>query len=364
MNRNIAKKAATVTCAAALALSLIGCGAGTGTNSANASGSGTSNGNNAAASASTNAAQSNSAAYRATIGTLATEDILPFWVAADEGLFAEAGIDASIVTFQSATELIAAVTAGDVDYAMTDPMVAASIYAGGTDISIQWVTLGTTADQGRFGIITSNPDIKTLQDLAGKEIGVGSNTILEYVLDTLMDNAGIAEADIKTSELQKLPVRYQAMASGSVDAAALPASLLALGEANGFAVVADDTAGENISQSVIDRPKRRPCRRRWSRNPLRAQIGLEQSRRKDKRRPRFVSRPSCGKRQPGRRRCLHLQSKHLPRLPASHAAADRQRAFVDEAQRLSNGRPFLQRRRRNIQRRIAVCRLRLQDRTT
>ena len=185
------------------------------------------------------------------IGTLATEDILPMWVAQDEGLFADHGVDATVTTFQSATELIAAVTAGDVDYAMTDPMVTASIYASGTDVQIEWVTLGTTASQGRFGIMTADSSIKSLQDLAGKEIGVGSNTILEYVMDTLMEEAGVDEADIKTSELQKLPVRYQAMASGQVAAAALPASLLALGEASGYTVVADDTTGDNISQSVM-----------------------------------------------------------------------------------------------------------------
>lgn len=244
------RKIVATACAAALAFSLVGCGAGAGGSAETAGANGASSAAGAV-SATTSTGNAAATAHRVTVGTLATEDILPFWVAADEGLFADANLDASIVIFQSATELIAAVTAGDVDYAMTDPMVAASIYAGGTDISIQWVTLGATAAQGRFGIMTANPNIKTLQDLAGKEIGVGSNTILEYVMDTLMENAGIAEADIKTSELQKLPVRYQAMASGRVEAAALPASLLALGEANGFTVVADDTAGENISQSVM-----------------------------------------------------------------------------------------------------------------
>lgn len=185
------------------------------------------------------------------IGTLATEDILPMWVAEEEGIFADKGVDASVQTFQSATELIAAVTSGDVDYAMTDPMVTASVYAGGTDVAVEWVTLGTTAEQGRFGIMTADKSIKSVEDLAGKEIGVGSNTILEYVMDTLMANAGIAEKDVKKSELQKLPVRFEAMASGQVPAAALPASLLALGESKGFAVVADDTTGDNISQSVM-----------------------------------------------------------------------------------------------------------------
>ena len=185
------------------------------------------------------------------IGTLATEDILPMWVAEDEGLFTQAGLDATVEVFQSATELIAAVNAGDVDLAMTDEMVTASIYASGTDVQVEWVTLGTDASQGRFGIMTADKSITSLKDLAGVPIGVGSNTVLEYVMDRLMEQAGVADSDIVTEELQKLPVRYQAMASGQVKAAALPASLLALGEANGFSVVADDTQGANLSQSVM-----------------------------------------------------------------------------------------------------------------
>lgn len=187
-----------------------------------------------------------------TIGTLATEDILPLWVAQAEGLFDQAGLDVDIVTFQSATELIAGVTSGEVDLAMTDIMVTASMFAGGTDVQMLWVTLGTTPEQGRFGIMVGpNSDVQSLTDLAGVPIGVGSNTILEYVMDKLMEQAGVPDDQIVVEELQKLPVRYQMMSSGEVAAAALPGSLLALGEANGCRVIADDTQGENLSQSVM-----------------------------------------------------------------------------------------------------------------
>ncbi|MBO4351870.1 MAG: ABC transporter substrate-binding protein [Eggerthellaceae bacterium] len=187
-----------------------------------------------------------------TVGTLATEDILPLWVAQSEGLFEEAGLGVDIVTFQSATELIAGVASGEVDMAMTDIMVTASMFASGIDVQMQWVTLGATADQGRFGIMVG-PDstVTTLEQLAGVPIGVGSNTILEYVMDKLMEGAGVPDDQIVVEELQKLPVRYQAMASGDVAAAALPGTLLALGEASGCKLVADDTKGDNLSQSVM-----------------------------------------------------------------------------------------------------------------
>ena len=196
-------------------------------------------------------AETNSSPAKISLGTLPTEDILPMWVAESEGLFEKAGIACNIHTFQSATELIAAVSSGEVDVAMTDPMVTASLFASGTDVRICWICLGTEASQGRFGIMTADEGITSLADLAGREIGVGSNTILEYVMDKLMAQAGIPADQVVKAELQKIPVRFEAMASGQVPAAALPASLLALGESKGFRCVADDTTGDNISQSVM-----------------------------------------------------------------------------------------------------------------
>lgn len=189
----------------------------------------------------------------AIIGTLPTEDILPLWVSDVTGAgFENGGGPLEVLEFQSATELIAGVGSGSVDMAMTDIMVAASMFAGGIDVKMEWVTLGATPDQGRFGIMVGpNSNVQTLQDLAGVPIGVGTNTILEYVMDCLMEQAGVPADQIIVEELQKLPVRYQAMVSGDVAAAALPGSLLALGEANGCRLIADDTQGANISQSVM-----------------------------------------------------------------------------------------------------------------
>ena len=186
------------------------------------------------------------------VGTLATEDILPLWVAQSEKLFADTGIDLQIVKFQSATELIAGVSSKEVDLAMTDIMVSASIFASDVDIKMEWVTLGTDPSQGRFGIMVGpNSEITSLKELAGIPIGVGSNTILEYVLDMLMEDAGVPANQITVYEIQKLPVRYQAIMTGDVAAAALPGTLLALGEHNGCRLIADDTTSRNISQSVM-----------------------------------------------------------------------------------------------------------------
>ena len=194
---------------------------------------------------------------RLLVGTLATEDILPLWVAQSEGLFDKANVSVEVVTFQSATELIAGVASGAVNMAMTDIMVTASMFASGIDVQMQWVTLGATADQGRFGIMVGpNSTVTKLEDLAGVPIGVGSNTILEYVMDKLMEGAGIPDDQIVVEELQKLPVRYQAMMSGEVEAAALPGMCAALVPIPviGIPMKTSDLGGEDSLFSIVQMP--------------------------------------------------------------------------------------------------------------
>lgn len=188
------------------------------------------------------------------IGTMPVEDILPMWVAESEGIFDSTGVEAEIIVFDSAQSLSAALTSGDVDLAMTDPMRAIKLCESGTQVDMEWVTLGLDASQGRFGVLTSaESGYKTLADLVGctKGVGVAANTVPEYVFDRLCEESGINPDDILATEVASLPDRYSLVASNQLDAAALPGSMLALGEASGLVLIADDSTGENISQSVM-----------------------------------------------------------------------------------------------------------------
>lgn len=188
------------------------------------------------------------------VGTMPTEDILPLWVAQAEGFFEEAGVQADIIVFDSAQNLSAALSAGEVDIAMTDPMRTVKLCESGTKLTMEWITLGTTPAQGRFGVLANaESGISTLSGLIGAQKGVGlaANTVPEYVFDRLCAQAGIDASSIKTSEVPNLPDRYSLLSAGQLDAAALPASMLALGQANGLVLLADDSTGENVSQSVM-----------------------------------------------------------------------------------------------------------------
>jgi NitT/TauT family transport system substrate-binding protein len=112
--------------------------------------------------------------------------------------------------------------------------------------------LGATPQQGRFGIaVRPGSKITDLKALAGVPIGTSSATIQEFVLDGLMKAAGVPEAQVKKEEVKKVPVRFQLLMSGKLEAAALPEPFLSLAEKTGAKVVADDTTGANLSQTVL-----------------------------------------------------------------------------------------------------------------
>lgn len=187
------------------------------------------------------------------IGTMPTEDFLPMWVAQEQGLFdlSKTG-EIQVTIFPSAQELSAALSSGAIDMAMTDIPVAANLSKSGTEMAITWVTLGRSAAEGRFGIMVGpKSKIQSVEELKSVPIGVGSGTMLEYVMDKLLEEKGFTKDEIKVEELKKIPVRLQAVMEGQCAAGVFPATLLELGELQGARVLLDDTQGANLSQSVM-----------------------------------------------------------------------------------------------------------------
>lgn len=187
------------------------------------------------------------------IGTLPTEDALPLWVAERDGVFEKVGLtDVSIVVFESARERDAALVAGEIDALVGDLIAAAELEAGGTAVAVPMVMLGSTPSEGRFGIVSApGSGIATLTQLGDVPVGTSSGTIQEYVLDCLMRRAGVEAARVKKQEVESVSARYDLLIRGRIRAAALPEPFLTLAVEEGAILVADDTTGENLSQSVL-----------------------------------------------------------------------------------------------------------------
>lgn len=184
-------------------------------------------------------------------GTTVCEDFLPAWVAQRDDLF-PADVVVDIETYKNGAELSEALAGDEIDMAMTDPQACATVAENGTPIRMCWIALGADPEQGRFGIMVG-PDstISAAGDLRGATIGVVSNSVPEYVMDELLADAGMHEGDVAKSEAEDPATCLEMVESGQVDAAVLPADLLALGESKGCRTIIDDMQGDNLSQSIV-----------------------------------------------------------------------------------------------------------------
>ncbi|MGD1833152.1 MAG: ABC transporter substrate-binding protein [Sphaerochaetaceae bacterium] len=171
------------------------------------------------------------------IGILPDVDSLPFMLADFEQLFDEEGVEVELVMFQSPVERDAAFQARQVDGIVADTLGAFFLEQAGFDISIVSVT------DGRYGIAASpNGEVSSLDELAGKDIGISSNTIIEYLADTLVSRAGVDSQKISLVAVPKIPVRMELLLNDQIPAACLPEPLYTQAVLNGAKPLGDSTS--------------------------------------------------------------------------------------------------------------------------
>lgn len=186
------------------------------------------------------------------IGSLTLEENLPLLVAEKNGNFTNENVKVELVPFQSPVELQSAFQSGDLDGIITDIMIAAMLQSSGIDLRVTSIALGATPQEGRFGIVASSKSgIKEVQDLKGKSIGISNNSIIEYVTDGLLKQGEVDPAEIKKITVAKLPVRVEMLLNNQIDAITVPDPQITYLVSKGAKVIAEDTQGENLSQSVI-----------------------------------------------------------------------------------------------------------------
>jgi NitT/TauT family transport system substrate-binding protein len=186
------------------------------------------------------------------LGMLPITDNLPFWVAQDKGYFEDEGLTVELVDFPSALERDSALTAKAIDGALGDIIAVAQLNDGGTPLTIVSIGQGVTAKEGRFAILAApGSDITSVEQLKGVEIATSANSVMEYLIDTVLTDAGFTGDEIAKVLIPKIPVRVDALLSGTVQAAILPDPLAALAELKGARVILEDTATDNLSQTVI-----------------------------------------------------------------------------------------------------------------
>lgn len=181
------------------------------------------------------------ASYSEVIGSM-----LPLWLAEDEGLFTKHGLDVSLQFIASGTT-VPALLSGQVSVAGLGGAPILNAVAGGANL----VVAATLSPVYPY-VFEVTPDIKTIDDLRGKKVGVsafGSESDTATRLG--LQSAGLDPArDVTIVPTGSLQSRTAAMLAGAVQGGvAQPPDSLTL-EAQGFHPLFD-MAQENIKADEV-----------------------------------------------------------------------------------------------------------------
>jgi NitT/TauT family transport system substrate-binding protein len=147
--------------------------------------------------------------------------LIPVELGIQKGIYREEGLDLILVLVRGNVAIAALVT-GDLDYII------------GTGGSVRAATKGMpirvimAIDTRPVWFLMTRPEIKSISELKGKRIGVGSmKGGIQLAAEMALKQGGIPSKEVAWSPIGATPERLQAMASGAIDAAviALPGNM-------------------------------------------------------------------------------------------------------------------------------------------
>ena len=176
-----------------------------------------------------------------TIGLMPDTDSLPFIIAKEKGYFAEEGIEVNIQQYKSAMDRDSALQSGNLDGAVSDMLAVAFAKTGGFDVKV------TSFTDGSYKLIASKESgINNVKALAGKDVAVSRNTIIEYVTDQILAKEGMDSESIDKVIIPQIPTRLEMLQNGKLAAATLPEPMASIAVSNGcMYVTGSDALGIN-----------------------------------------------------------------------------------------------------------------------
>ena len=144
-----------------------------------------------------------------TIGLMPDVDSLPFIIAQEKGYFKEEGLDIELQQFKSAMDRDAALQSGTLDGDVSDMLAVAFAKDGGFDVKV------TSYTDGSYKLIAGASETATdAKGLAGKDVAVSRNTIIEYVTDQILAKAGMTGDSLNKVIIPQIPTRLEMLQNG------------------------------------------------------------------------------------------------------------------------------------------------------
>ena len=186
------------------------------------------------------------------IALLPIIDSCPYHVAQAEQLFTKAGITVTGLAVSSAVNRDQLMQSGEIDGMLNELMTTANFNRHESRVKIVSVIRVADKTHPLFRILGApGSTLQHATDLPGVPIGISRNTIIEYVTDRLLQQAGIPENAIRKQSVPSIPERYQVLLQGRLQAATLPDPLAQSAMASGAILLIDDRAIAGRSLSVL-----------------------------------------------------------------------------------------------------------------
>lgn len=145
---------------------------------------------------------------------VAAATFLPLYLAVEEGLFADEGLDVELTTFRGGSDLVRAVVAGSVDIGVTSLAGVTVGISAGQPLKAFWAGYNIPAFHW-YAV----PEIESLDDARGKRFGVtryGSST--DFLTRYVLSRHGLdPDEDVQIIQGGDSPSRLAAMEAGQLD---------------------------------------------------------------------------------------------------------------------------------------------------
>lgn len=134
--------------------------------------------------------------------------------------------------FKSAMDRDSALQSGNLDGGVSDMLAAGFAKAGGFDVKM------TSMTDGNYCLIAGTANnAASISEMKGQNISVSKNTIIEFVLDQMLAQNQMNEADINKTVIPQIPTRLEMLQNGKLDAAVLPEPMGSIAVKNGCHMV-------------------------------------------------------------------------------------------------------------------------------
>ncbi|WP_328911689.1 MULTISPECIES: ABC transporter substrate-binding protein [unclassified Streptomyces] len=170
------------------------------------------------------------------LGVIPIIDIAPVQLGIKKGFFAKQGLQVTTQNSQGGAAIVPAVVSGDFQFGYSN--LVSLLIAKSKGVPVRMVSVGARASDnelqdGSGQLLTDDPKIKTVADLAGKKIAVNTlRGINEVAVRSTLKAHGVSDDGLKLVEVP-IPDMPAALHSGQVDAAMLSEPFISVAKDQG-----------------------------------------------------------------------------------------------------------------------------------